>query len=152
MTREPHPQLPARRHDTTEGRASSKPELSWNHDAQTALRPVDAIIPAAAFRDTQPPRKARKKRGAWLLLAVTTSMSCAVAYTAFSVVQKLSPRTASMSQGAVSPSVGAAVGEVLDEVQTKLKGFVSRVFKRASSTPATTAGTADRTPERKGDD
>jgi hypothetical protein len=135
----------------TEDRTSSKPELSWNQDAQTALRPVDAIIPAAAFRDTQPPRKARRKPSPWLPLALTTLMSCALAYTAFSVVHKLDPHRAAVSPGAVSPSVGAAFAEVLDDVRAKVKGFVSRAFKLAPPTPATAAGTAVRTPARKVD-
>lgn len=35
-------------------KTSAKPELRWDEDASTVLRPVDAIIPAAAFRDDAP--------------------------------------------------------------------------------------------------
>ena len=149
MTRETSPKLPARADDTTEGRTSSKPELSWDQDAHTVLRPVDAIIPAAAFRDTLPPAKMRRSRGRWLLLACATLLSCAMAYTAFSVLRKLEPRAATRSPGAASPSIEAALGEVLDEVQGKVKSFIVGVLKPAPPTPATAAGTAVRAPERK---
>jgi hypothetical protein len=111
------------------------------------LRPVDAIIPAAAFRDTQPPRRARRKRGRWLVLGFATLMSCAVAYTAFSVVQKLDPRVVAPSRAA-SPSVEAAFGEVLDDVQAKLERFISRAFKPVSPPPPMAAQRGAHAPER----
>jgi hypothetical protein len=36
-------------------KAIGKPELRWDDDAKTALVPVDAIIPAEAYRNADPP-------------------------------------------------------------------------------------------------
>lgn len=35
-------------------KASAKPELKWEDDAHTAVAPIDAIIPAEAYRDPPP--------------------------------------------------------------------------------------------------
>jgi hypothetical protein len=38
-------------------KASAKPELRWDDDAHTAVAPIDAIIPAEAYRDPPPENK-----------------------------------------------------------------------------------------------
>lgn len=128
---------------------------SWDEDAETAVTPVDAIIPAAAFRDAEAPiqldaseqaaprvsratsstvppaTKARSRPRPWLFLSVATLLSFVVAYTGFSVAHKLEQRAARLPPGAESASVRGALGEVIGDVQAKVEGLVARARGQA---------------------
>lgn len=120
--------------------------LSWDDDGRTVVRPADEELPAAAFRDDEPPSSrvnvrseapspaspspARRSAALrWIVVLGLALAVCAGAYTSVRVARKLTAWPPTVA------ALGEALRDVAGEATTRLRTAWSAAFPRGAEAP-----------------